>query len=319
MSVFADYQINGNSIIAKDTGAEIPLTSQFLKDVVRVSSFLCFVNALKATRAVRGQEPLATISFYPKRPRPYYAIWPVCQMANVKIVDDPQDADLHFYFEDNECSLRHHAAPTDRPVLNEFCTDIRKSIVARNFEDVFGYGLSVDPTRYQGLAVEKSEANGKHDGRIVNCPMKAPRTDRVYQRLIDNTYDGKEYIDLRTPIVGEQIPFVYLKRRSPDGRFSNDNDRVDLADVDAVLSKDEQTKIIAFAKRMALDFGGLDVLRNRADGRIYIVDVNKTDMGPPTVLSGKDKVTAIRGLSDAFVALVRHKIADHGVMTIRAA
>lgn len=32
---------------------------------------------------------------------------------------------------------------------------------------------------------------------------------------------------------------------------------------------------------MGLDYGELDILRNNLDGRIYVVDVNKTLWGPP--------------------------------------
>ncbi len=310
MGIFADYELQGSTIIARDTGTHIPLTRQLLNDVVKVTSFVWFVNALKATRFVRGREPRAKISFFPKQPKSFYAIWPVCQMADVKIVEDPAEADLHFYFEDNEFLTAPRAAPSKRHAFNVGCHDIRKSAVARIFEEVFGYGLAVDPQTYVGPAVEKSEANGKHDGRIVQCPLNDARSDRVYQRLVDNTYNGTDYIDIRTPIVGGQIPFVYLKRRSVDGRFSNENRQVDIVDADAVLSAEEQVNIIDFAKAMSLDFGGLDVLRNRDDGRIYIVDVNKTDMGPPTALSGKAKLTAIRGLAGAFAKMVDDQLAQ---------
>jgi len=310
MSILGEYEINGNTLIAKETGAEIPLNSRFMKDVFKATSFVWTVNALRASRKVRGREPRARISFFPKKPRSYYAIWPVCQMADVKIVDDPAEADIHFYFEDREFLTAPHEKPSERRAFNVNCTDIRKSVVARTFEEIFGYSLAIDPTQYHGDAVEKSEANGKHDGRIVHCPIDDPRSDRVYQRLIDNTYDGKEFIDIRTPIVGGTIPFVYLKRRTRNTRFGNDNDRVDITTPDAVLSKKEQELISTFAKAMHLDFGGLDVLRNRADGRIYIVDVNKTDMGPPTALSGKNKLVAIRGLAQAFANLVDDTLID---------
>lgn len=308
MSFFGDYELQGNTIIARETGAEIPVTGQFVGEVVRVASFVWFVNALKATRFVRGREPRAKISFFPKKPRSYYAIWPVCQMADVKIVDDPAEADLHFYFEDREFLTGPRPAPSARPSFNIGCFDIRKSVVARHFEEVFGYSLAVDPTTYHGDVVEKSEANGKHDGRIITCPIEAPKPGMVYQRLVDNTFDGKDFIDIRTPVVGGKIPFVYLKRRSQQGRFSNDNDQVEITSPDAMLSKEEQSQILAFTKAMSLDFGGLDVLRNREDGRIYIVDVNKTDMGPPSELSGKKKLRAIRGLADAFAAMVDSKL-----------
>lgn len=299
-----DFEINGNTIIAKETGAQIPLNSDFVRDAWRIMSFVGIVQGIRATRAVRGRNPRATISFYPKKPNSFYAIWPVCQLADLKITDDPAEADLHFYFEDREFLTGPRMAPNNRPALNMGCFDIRKSVVARVFEEVFGYGLSVDPTAFRGDVVEKSEANGKHDGRIVTCPIVEPKREHVYQRLIDNTFDGREYVDIRTPVVGGKIPFVYLKRRTRSLRFSNENHRVDLVDADAVLSKDEQKTIAAFTNAMRLDFGGLDVLRNRNDGRIYVVDVNKTDMGPPSALTGPQKLRAMRGVAEAFGALV---------------
>jgi hypothetical protein len=47
------------------------------------------------------------------------------------------------------------------------------------------------------------------------------------------------------------------------------------------------------------------VLRDRADGNLYIVDANKTDMGPPIGLNLADKLVATRQLANAFRAFVR--------------
>lgn len=308
MANFGDFEITGNAIIAKETGAHIPITPGFLRDAWRIASFVGMVQGLRAARIVKGREPRAKISFFPKKPHSFYAIWPVCQISDIRIVSDPAEADLHFYFEDREFLTAPRPAPSNKPAFNIGCYDIRKSVVARTFEETFGYSLSVDPLVHDGPAVEKSELNGKHDGRVVACPLKAPARDRVYQRLIDNTFDGREYIDIRTPVVGGKIPFVYLKRRTRDLRFSNENHRVDLADAGALLSSEEREKIAAFARAMALDFGGLDVLRDREDGRIYVVDANKTDMGPPSALSGRDKMRAMRGLAAAFAELVDERL-----------
>lgn len=304
MALLEDFKITGGQLVARETGAQIPLNFDLAREAVRIASFIGFIQALRATRAVRGRERRAKISFFPRKPRSYYAIWPVCQLADVKIVDDHNEADLHFYFEDREYLTTPRQAPTGKPAFNIGCHDIRKSVVSRVFEETFHYGLGVNPVTHDGLAVEKSEGNGKHDGKIVSCPLAEPRPGMVYQRLIDNTFDGREFIDIRTPVVGGKIPFIYLKRRHRDLRFSNDNHRVDIVDADTMLSKEEQKKIEQYAKSMHLDFGGLDVLRNRDDGRIYIVDTNKTDMGPPSALSGPEKMRAMRGLADAFAHLV---------------
>lgn len=304
MTFFGEFKIDGNQLIAKSTGAELPLTADGAREAWRILSFVWLINAVRASRVVKGREPRARISFFPKQPRSYYAIWPVCQLAHVKIVDDPSEADLHFYFEDTEFLTAPRQAPSNSPSFNIGCFDIRKSVVSRVFEETFGYSLKIDPLTHQGRAVEKSEANGKHDGRIVECPIAKPRHDRVYQRLIENSFDGREHIDIRTPVVGGRIPFLYLKRRTPEMRFSNENHRVDLIEPDAMLSKREQSQILAFTEAMQLDFGGLDVLRDREDGRIYIVDANKTDMGPPSALSAQEKFRAMRGLAGAFAAMV---------------
>lgn len=308
MAFFSDFEISEGGILAKETGAHIRWSPEFARDAFRIASFIGLIQGVRAARIVKGREPRARISFFPKKPRSYYAIWPVCQLADVKIVDDPEDADLHFYFEDREFRTGPLGAPSDKPSFNIGCHDIRKSVVTRLFEETFGYSLKVDPRAHRGPAVEKSELNGKHDGRIVECPIDTPRSDRVYQRLIDNTFDGREYIDIRTPVVAGKAPFVYLKRRARELRFSNENHRVDLAPVDALLSIDEQEKIAEFTRAISLDFGGLDVLRDRGDGRIYIVDANKTDMGPPSALSAHDKLTAMRGIADAFASLVDERL-----------
>ncbi|WP_425409738.1 hypothetical protein [Hyphococcus sp.] len=305
MSIFGDFKINGNQLVATETGAAIPLTREFARDAFRIASFVWLINGLRATRIVRRREPRAKISFFPKKPRSYYAIWPVCQLADVKIVDDPDEADLHFYFEDREFLTAPRRSPTSKPAFNVGCFDIRKSVVSRIFEETFGYPLCVDPTKHDGPFVEKSEFNGKHDGRLISGPIAAPRPGYVYQRNIENTFDGVEHIDIRTPIVGgETTPLVFLKRRTRDLRFTNENHRVDLAAIDAMLSGEEQRRICEFAKAIRLDFGGLDILRDRADGRIYIVDANKTDMGPPAAMTAQDKLTAMRSLASAFAGMV---------------
>ncbi|MEM8986593.1 MAG: hypothetical protein AAGC95_07705 [Pseudomonadota bacterium] len=308
-----DFEFYGDHVVAKDSGTRIPLTPGLFVDIARGASFVWTIQALKALRAVKGRAPRAKIAFFPQRPRSYYAIWPVCQLADVKIVNDPADADLLFYFEDKAFLTAPPAPPAlCKDALNIDCYDVRKSRVERVFEETFGYALAIDPKTYKGEAVQKSEGNGVHDGRIVTCPLDAPDKTLVYQRLIDNTIDGAEYFDIRTPIVGGRIPFVYLKKRWKDRRFSNDNHRVDIATPDDMLTKDEQRNVAKFAAAMGLDFGGLDILRDRKDGRIYIVDVNKTDMGPPTALSIAGKLWAMRRLAGAFAAFVDKRLCPDG-------
>ncbi len=67
-----------------------------------------------------------------------------------------------------------------------------------------------------------------------------------------------------------------------------------------VFSREELDQISAFTREIGLDWGGVDVLRDRNDGKLYIVDANKTDMGPPIGLNLPDKIKATYLLRDAF-------------------
>ena len=63
---------------------------------------------------------------------------------------------------------------------------------------------------------------------------------------------------------------------------------------------DEQAQVIEFAKKMNLDYGEFDVLRDLDDKKIYIVDVNNTPFGPPSNISGSEGKKAISILAKAF-------------------
>lgn len=170
------------------------------------------------------------------------------------------------------------------------------------FGEVFGYPLALDPAVWVGNAVEKSEANGAHDGRVVACP-RAAVPGKTYQRVIDTVRaDGFAY-DLRTHCVGGKPVVVWIKRRNPAARFAPPSLGVTRHTPEAVFGANERALIGAFARAMRADWCGLDILRD-ADGRIYVVDVNKTDAGPINALSLADKLTSTAILARALLAMV---------------
>ena len=93
---------------------------------------------------------------------------------------------------------------------------------------------------------------------------------------------------------------VFRKRRPLARRFANENASVDWVRPQEVFTPAEIDLIRRFCSEIRLDWGGVDVLRNRQDGRIYIVDANKTDMGPPVALPLGQKLRATRLLARAF-------------------
>jgi hypothetical protein len=294
----SDVSVRGGALQVKKTGAVIPLDRALVSEA---ANWLGLYAAIRAKMALnRLSPPGPKIWFAPDRPRPWYLIWAAAAWNGVGIARTPEDAVASFYFDD--ATQGRPPARWHSRAFNYGCADISKSRVAQVFEEVFGYPLSVDPERGFGPAVEKGEANGAHDGRLVSLPTPA-RPGRTYQRLIDNVEDGLA-VDLRTPVVGGKPVLVFIKRRPVADRFANHNSRVSLVRPHDVFSDAEIDKLGAFARAMGLDWGGLDVLRDRASGRLYVVDVNKTDMGPPIALPFLDKIAALARLGRALRQLV---------------
>jgi len=184
--------------------------------------------------------------------------------------------------------------------LNSQCSNIGKDRIEEVFESVFGYALRVDPATHRGLCVRKSVLNAKHDGVVLNCPIAKAEPGYVYQRLIDNTVNDGEIMDLRAPFFRDTLPVVYVKYRKLDARFADINDRVELRRTGEIFSREELKLIVRFAQSFGLDYGGMDILRDNATHKLYIVDVNNTPFGPPKELSRRDKRRALGIIAAAF-------------------
>jgi len=291
-----DFEFGLTGLIVRKTGARVPYSSSVLNEVA------AWFRYFFASKAIEPLKPPFTIAFTPERARPWYLIRTVARAAGAKLATDPSQADVVMHFEDATYS------PNDPPLrlkpgaklINYGARDVSKSNVARACAAAFGHPLAVDPRTHVGPAVEKSEINAAHDGRIVQCPLQ-PAPGRVYQRVVDNRgMDPSVVEDLRTCTVGGKPVCVFIKRRPVAKRFQNTNTEVVLRTPEEVYSAEEIALIGAFTREIGLDWGGVDVLRDRNDGRLYIVDANKTDMGPPITLNLPDKLIATRMLAKAF-------------------
>lgn len=291
-----DFDFGLTGLTVRKTGARVPYSPSVIADVTAWFRFFF---------RWRGMAPIGprfTIGFTPERARPWYLVRAVSHVAGGVLAKDFADADVVMQFED--ATVSHNPPPTRiKPgalLINFGCTDISKSRVAAASELAFGNTLAVDPATHHGPAVEKSEINAAHDGHVVQCPAPA-QPGRAYQRLIDNRALDHELVeDLRTCTLGGKPIVVFIKRRPVTKRFQNTNVDVVVRTPQQVFTQDEMDRISAFCREIGLEWGGVDVLRDRADGKLYIVDANKTDMGPPIALNLADKLVATRLLAQAF-------------------
>lgn len=303
---FSDFKYTNGGFLVKKTGAHIPIAWRLFHDIFSWFAFYFFTQTWRIGRWLSGYKR-PTIAFFPDKARPWYFIWPVMHVAGARVVEDASRADIVIQFDDS--TITNNTPPetrSDAVLVNFHCNDISKTRIADVFADASGYDLAADPRNYEGAMVEKSELNGAHDGRIIVGPME-PIEGKTYQRLIDNEIPGGMVEDLRTCIVAGEPIIVYRKRRLLERRFMNENKQVILDKIDNVYSQEELEIIRRFVAGINLDWGGIDVLRDKATGKIHIVDANKTDMGPPIALPIGGKLRATRRMAKAFAKAFNNK------------
>lgn len=219
----------------------------------------------------------------PDVPSPHSAFYKICHRLGYRITTDVRRAgDLILAWED--ATVRRpdpalDALAAQHRVLNYQCTDISKRRMAKVFEEVFGYGLAVNPTEYHGLIMRKADANAAHDGTVLSGPITDESSEFTYQKLVDNVVDGF-LEDLRLPVSGNIFPYCLRKRVPLKDRFTLASGTGTLCAVEEVFSSEEIATLLRFCQTVGLDYGEMDVLRDSQDGKIYIVDVNNTPYGP---------------------------------------
>ena len=297
---FSELEFSSRGLTVKQTGHPFPVSIGTAIDGTKWLHYFAHLKLQKRTTT----QPLK-ICFYPHTARPWYFSWAVSKYLGAEFVCQPEDADVVWYFEDSTECVHDLDVSVGKLAINARCTDVSKSHIAKIFAKTFGYDLSVDPETYEGPIVVKSEINGAHDGRIENGPT--PRDDSlVYQRLIDNRIDDGLVEDLRTTIIGGKPVLVFRKQRAEASRFENANANVLLADLHDVFTAKEIETIAAFADGIGMDAGGLDVLRDASTGALFIVDANKTDMGPPLALPLNEKMHATSKMAAALGEFIRN-------------
>jgi len=293
-----DFEIKSGRVFLRKTGNSARLDGALVREVAIWLVFQLALRISAARHLFRGNRP--AIWFAPDRPHPRYIVRAAATRAGIRIARTQGKADAAFFFDDATRS-----APMPPPHALNFnfrCTDISKSRVAEVFEAVFGYPLAIDPETWSGEAVEKSEENGAHDGRIVTCP-RPPAPGKVYQRLIDTIGEDGCARDLRTQCIGGQVVIVWVKRRAAAARFLPPNLSAVSRPPRQIFSEAELGLIARFVRAMGADWCALDVLRDR-DGRIYVVDVNKTDAGPIIALPLRQKLASTALLAEALLAMI---------------
>lgn len=250
------------------------------------------------------------VLFYPKFPElELYTIVAVFNQLNYFATLDP---DMPFDFAvawqdqtwtDPNSELDRIAE--QRFVVNHHCTDISKQNVEAIVGNIMGQKMIINPLRYSGLCVKKPNENAQERGVIIECPIDVVEPGYVYQIYIDTRDKHGLRNEYRVPITFGKIPCVYLQQKEHHPQNAKTvpiNTTLLMADV--VFSVEEQQQITEFCKQIGLDFGDLDILRDKYSGEMYIIDANKTGGGFGLLnrfrWSIKDRLQAIQLIAECF-------------------
>jgi hypothetical protein len=224
--------------------------------------------------------PRRKVLIYPDEPFRWSPLWSILHLLNFKITTDISDNyDMAISWDDatfKEVKPQLSIIAKQKPIINLHSTDISKKRVDALFEKVFGYGITVDPLTYHGLALQKGNINAQQSGKPVQLPLTNPQEDCVYQLIIPHQYDDKYVLDYRVPVFKDYIPFVYEKFVLIQDKFISFGAKVNLKETDEVFTNDEISKMIQMCKEMGIEYAELDVMRSTDNGKIYVVDVNDT-------------------------------------------
>jgi hypothetical protein len=247
-----------------------------------------------------------TILFWPHRPLHKTSIWKICARLGLDLTTDPHRRwDLACYWENTtwqgDYPQLDELARRGR-IVNRDCRDISKRRVGEVFAEAFGYALSVDPLTWSGPALEKNDENATKSDVVVTCPISNPKPGHTYQKVIDTEAAPGMLAELRVPVIDNTIPLVYRKFKPVDNRFGSRTHwlSAEIRETEGALSSTELERIGAFTRGLGLEFGEMDILRDRTDGRIYIVDANNTPWGPPRILPPAEIRRAVERLAGCF-------------------
>lgn len=242
--------------------------------------------------------------FYPDNTKDGAKVFSYCQWLGIENITDPtKDGIIAVFFNhpNPECIY-----PKDETIIelskkykvyNLNCNNTRKSHVAKIHKKVFGYNADIE-NNYRGRVFRKSELQYQRDEEIL--PAIGTNPDYYYMKYIDTFEKGMGYVHHRVPYFDGEIPIVIkVGKRHPYKRKRSTN-KHQIGKPGEFFKQYELRLIKKFCKKIGLDYGELDVLRDIKTKKIFVVDVNDK---PGFGILGSNQIKGI--LTEAFNNMIQ--------------
>jgi hypothetical protein len=254
-----------------------------------------------AAHNARLPKDAPVLNFYPMLPQPKAPVTTMLARLGVRIGLTPRHDQRTIAWDGDTWFSERAARRLPPAAINGRCLDISKTVVDRAWHNVSGRSLAGDPGSASGPIVMKPEDNGRHGGRIVDAAAARPRRGWVFQRLVDYR-EGDWIKQTRAVVIGPDMVIAYEKWRRFPHRFYGT--RLSLPRRPAELYTPAEIELVLeFARLIGMDYGELDILRDPADGEIYVVDANRTPSAPHE-LPAEYFEMAYGPMTDAFGRLI---------------
>ena len=247
----------------------------------------------------RLAKPNRKVFVVPTPPTRWHLLWLITAYLGVRVTTEPEESQLGCIHEDRTwVEQQPNESGWPKVMLNSRCLDISKRRVSEVHREIFGYNSSVDPTRHVGPMVRKSNTNARHDGQIIHGPINKRDSAYVYQELIDNIINNDTVVEYRLFTIDNTFPFAMIKSRPLSARFQSETSpsgpgepstslgdaalpdmrpcHIEVVEPSTLFSDTELAQIAALTRKMGLDFGEIDILRDRISKCAHVIDVNKT-------------------------------------------
>lgn len=204
-----------------------------------------------------------TILFYPSAINAECKLYHTMNRLGIEFHNDiNKPYDIAIYWSYHKSKGNH---VINESFYNYGCTDVSKTRI----DKIFGTNLIVNPERYSGKVVRKTEEQCSLDEVVINCP--APAQDGyIYRRFIDTFEDGKP-TDLRV-FYFNGLLFV-AKKIYLGAMFDRHNYKWVNVHID-IIPELKRLEIISKCQQFGFHIGEIDVLKDSNTGECFVIDIN---------------------------------------------
>lgn len=223
------------------------------------------------------------ILFHPQLPGWQTGIHKILMNLGIGVTDNPSEPfTMAIFWEDRTFRRRRNKLDvlySTKKIINYHCTDISKEKVEEVFKQVFGYDLHANCHSINKM-LRKSNFNGWHDGKVIQGPVLEKKKGFVYEKLLNNQISDNLFQDLRITYFNGIIPLISLRFHDRKNRFGN-TIKATIEKAEDHLTQEELKLIHYFCMHLGFEYGDLDLIRDRNDQRLYVVDANPVPTLPP--------------------------------------